>query len=126
MHFDCIDICLHCPAAGFALVGVAAAYQLWTTAPATTQALCEEADEHEFENWSATHRVRPKHLYQPETTQELQQVVADCHASGGAYMLIRTIHSHPHIMRPGIPALCWCLRSLQPFLHCTVQVRGFE
>ncbi|KAL3159108.1 hypothetical protein ABBQ32_011105 [Trebouxia sp. C0010 RCD-2024] len=72
-------------AAGFALVGAAAAYQLWATAPAQTvcqEALCETADEQEFVNWSATHKVRPRQLFQPETVHELQQVVASCHASG--------------------------------------------
>lgn len=97
-------ISLCCPAAGFALLGAAAAYQLWNTTPAATvcqHAVCEEADDHHFENWSATHKVRPKQLFQPETTQELQQVVADCQASGAAAaMLCLKTCGHLHVASP--------------------------
>ena len=122
-------IFLCCPAAGFALVGAATAYQLWTTAPATTvcqQALCEEADDHEFENWSATHKVRPKQLFQPETTQELQQIVADCQTSGGAahaLMSFWTCYSHLHVTRSKVLSIVMVL--LRPAillaLYCTGQ-----
>ena len=69
---------------GAALVGATAAYHFWASSPQHT--LCQEAvsaeEDNEFENWSATHKVRPQALFQPETTQDLQQVVAKRHASG--------------------------------------------
>lgn len=33
-------------------------------------------------NWSATHEVRPRRLYQPETQAELEALVASHHKSG--------------------------------------------
>ena len=35
-------------------------------------------------NWSATHEVRPRRLYQPETQAELEALVASHHKSGEA------------------------------------------
>ena len=37
-----------------------------------------------FTNWSGTHEVRPKRLYEPETTEELESVVATAHQKGGS------------------------------------------
>lgn len=68
------------------LAGVAAAYHTWYTFPAAAAcqqvAVDQQDDDNEFANWSATHRVRPRQLFEPETTEELQKMVAQCHASG--------------------------------------------
>ena len=71
-------------AAVAAVAGVAAALNsAWLqNEPAECQQAAEQNEDTEFVNWSATHKVRPKQLFQPETTDELKQVVASCHASG--------------------------------------------
>lgn len=35
-----------------------------------------------FVNWSNTHEVSPRRLYQPESIQELESVVAKAHSNG--------------------------------------------
>lgn len=68
------------------LAGAAAAYHTLYAVPA---AACQQVandpqqqDDNEFANWSETHKVRPKHLFEPETDEDLQRVVAKCHESG--------------------------------------------
>lgn len=33
-------------------------------------------------NWSGTHSVQPKAFYQPESAEDVEAIVADCHAKG--------------------------------------------
>lgn len=33
-------------------------------------------------NWSGTHHVRPKRFYQPETTEEVEEIVQESHEQG--------------------------------------------
>ena len=72
-------------AAAVVLVGTTAAYHTWYAFPAS---FCQQAvdtrqdDTREFVNWSGTHKVRPRQLYEPETTEDLQQIVAQCHKTG--------------------------------------------
>ena len=42
----------------------------------------EDAEEHHFVNWSNTHEAFPKHLYEPQTEDELQAIVANAHRRG--------------------------------------------
>ena len=42
----------------------------------------EAPDEAHFVNWSGTHEVTPKRFYQPESVEELEQVVAEAHEKG--------------------------------------------
>jgi hypothetical protein len=35
-----------------------------------------------FVNWSNTHEVNPRRLYQPETIQEVEGIVAEAHTNG--------------------------------------------
>jgi len=44
--------------------------------------LLEKADEHHLYNWSNTHECRPKRFYQPETQEELENIVAEAHEKG--------------------------------------------
>ncbi len=75
------------PPAVAVLAGATAAYQAWSAFPAA--AACQQVasdaqqeDDNEFANWSATHKVRPRQLFEPESVKDLQRVVAQCHASG--------------------------------------------
>ena len=77
-----------CFSAVAVLAGAAAAYHSWYALPAAAcQQVAHEGHhdgETEFANWSATHKVRPQQLFEPETVEDLQRVVAQCHAAGDA------------------------------------------
>ena len=77
-----------CFSAVAVLAGAAAAYHTWYALPAAAcQQVAHEGHhdgETEFANWSATHKVRPQQLFEPETIEDLQRVVAQCHAAGDA------------------------------------------
>lgn len=77
-----------CISAVAVLAGAAAAYHTWYALPAAAcQQVAHEGHhdgESEFANWSATHKVRPQQLFEPETIEDLQRVVARCHAAGDA------------------------------------------
>jgi hypothetical protein len=75
-----------CFSAVAVLAGAAAAYHTWYALPAAAcQQVAHEGHhdgETEFANWSATHKVRPQQLFEPETIEDLQRVVAQSHAAG--------------------------------------------
>ncbi len=54
-------------------------------------------------NWSATHHVRPKRFYQPETTEEVEDIVQKSHDQGiGPVMYIRRpVHTLDAVCNPG-------------------------
>ncbi len=78
-----------CFSAVAVLAGAAAAYHTWYALPAAAcQQVAHEGHhdgETEFANWSATHKVRPQQLFEPETIKDLQRVVAQCDATGDTY-----------------------------------------
>jgi hypothetical protein len=51
-----------------------------------------------FVNWSNTHEVSPRRLYQPETIDELEKIVAKAHINGTADLNTE-------------PALCFLLET---------------
>ena len=50
-----------------------------------------------FTNWSGTHEVRPKWLFEPETTEELESIVATAHQKGGFCTTTFLITSGKHL-----------------------------
>lgn len=38
--------------------------------------------QHHLVNWSNTHECHPRRLYEPETVEELEQIVAEAHEKG--------------------------------------------
>lgn len=42
----------------------------------------DDTDEHHFVNWSNTHEAFPKQLYEPQSEEELQSIVAKAHRRG--------------------------------------------
>ena len=98
LRFACSASCVYghagrlkdsCFSAVAVLAGAAAAYHTWYALPAAAcQQVAHEGHhdgETEFANWSATHKVRPQQLFEPETIEDLQRVVAQCHATGDTY-----------------------------------------
>ena len=42
----------------------------------------EEEDEHHFVNWSNTHEAFPRYLFEPQTENDLQTIMARAHRKG--------------------------------------------
>lgn len=66
-------------AAGALATGVVAALLWRDSSPAEPPGGEEGAH---IVNWSGTHEVRPRRLYQPETIKELQDIVTQHHETG--------------------------------------------
>ena len=76
-----------CAASGAAVAGAAAVFfsgksteQLATAAAETAKEAKQEIQQ--LVNWSGTHHVRPKRFYQPETTEEVEEIVQESHEQG--------------------------------------------
>uniref|UniRef100_A0A061QTN3 L-galactono-1,4-lactone dehydorogenase n=1 Tax=Tetraselmis sp. GSL018 TaxID=582737 RepID=A0A061QTN3_9CHLO len=70
-----------------AIAGVAvfagAGYALWRRdQSATSTEVNQELGGAHLVNWSGTHEVTPQRLYQPETLEELERIVAEAHNEG--------------------------------------------
>ena len=69
---------------GAALAGAAAVYLSGQGKDSVVADVAEATDEQlqQLVNWSGTHRIRPKRFFQPETTQEVEDIVKDAHEKG--------------------------------------------
>ena len=70
-------------ASGAAVAGAATVYLYGKSTEAAAAAVdtAKEAKEElqQLVNWSGTHHVRPKRFYQPETTEEVEDIVRKSH-----------------------------------------------
>lgn len=73
-------------ASGAAVAGAATVYLSGKSSEVAAAAVetAKEAKEElqQLVNWSGTHHVRPKRFYQPETTEEVEDIVRKSHEQG--------------------------------------------
>ena len=74
-------------ASGAAVAGAATVYLSGRSTQEVAAAAVDTAKEAKEElqhlvNWSGTHHVRPKRFYQPETTEEVEDIVRKSHEQG--------------------------------------------
>ena len=74
-------------ALGAAIAGAATVYFSGKSTQEVATAVVDKAEEAKEElqqlvNWSGTHQLRPKRFYQPETTEEVEQIVQKSHEQG--------------------------------------------
>ena len=78
-------------ASGAAVAGAATVYLSGksTEVAAAAKDTAKEAKEdlQQLVNWSGTHHVRPERFYQPETTEEVEDIVRNSHEQGRACLL---------------------------------------
>ena len=70
--------------AGAGVAGAATVYLSGRSTKEVATAAVETAKEElqHLVNWSGTHHVRPKRFFQPETVEEVEQIVRGAHEKG--------------------------------------------
>ena len=110
-------------ASGAAIAGAATVYLSGKSTREVAAAAVDTAKEAKEElqqlvNWSGTHHVRPKRFYQPETTEEVEDIVRKSHEQGGGMYMYpaRTLTSHnkPWVLH----SLCCLSQSVPPSMLC--------
>ncbi len=73
-----------CSLAGAAVAGAATVYLSGKSTKEVATAVVDTAKEElqQLVNWSGTHNVRPKRFFQPETIEEVEQIVRKAHEQG--------------------------------------------